>query len=137
MIQAGIGRFGPYIKHEGTYVSLKEDDVLAIGHNRAVELLANAPRKPAPVTIGDHPDDGKPIVLKTGRWGPYVQHGKTRATLPKDKKEETPTLEEAVALIAAKGGAPKKKTRKAAKKTSTKKTGAKKAPKDPAPADAG
>ena len=126
MIQAGIGRFGPYIKHEGTYVSLKEDDVLAIGHNRAVELLANAPRKPAPVTIGDHPDDGKPIILKTGRWGPYVQHGKTRATLPKDKKEETPTLEEAVALIAAKGGAPKKKTRKAARKSSAKKTGARK-----------
>jgi len=137
MIQAGIGRFGPYIKHEGTYVSLKEDDVLAIGHNRAVEILANAPRKPAPVTIGDHPDDGKPIVLKTGRWGPYVQHGKTRATLPKDKKEETPTLEEAVALIAAKGGARKKKTRKAAQKTGTKKTSAKKAPKDRAPADAG
>lgn len=58
-------------------------------------------------------------VLRTGRWGPYVQHGQTRATLPKDKKGETPTLEEAVALITAKAGkkAPKKTRKKAAPKS--------------------
>ncbi len=118
MIQAGLGRFGPYIRLEGTYVSLKDDDVLAIGLNRAVVLLADAPRKAAPKTVGDHPDDGKPITLRVGRYGPYVQHGRTRASLPKDKAEEMPSIEEAVVLLAAKAkgkkAAPKKKA--AAKK---------------------
>jgi len=125
MIQAGIGRFGPYIKHEGTYVSLKEDDVLTIGHNRAVELLANAPRRPKPVELGNHPGDNKPITLRVGRWGPFVQHGTIKATLPKDKKDQTPTLEEAIAMVDAKAAASGKKPAKkkaAAKKTTKKKT---------------
>ena len=99
MITAAIGRFGPYIKMGGTYVSLKEDSVLEIGLNRAIDLLADAPRRPAPVDIGKHPDDGKPITLKTGRYGPFVQHGSTKATLPKDEKDKIPSLELAIELI--------------------------------------
>ena len=108
MITAAIGRFGPYIKMGGTYVSLKEDSVLEIGLNRAIDLLADAPRRPAPVDIGKHPDDGKPITLKTGRYGPFVQHGSTKATLPKDEKDKIPSLELAIELIRKKSS--KKKT---------------------------
>ena len=103
MITAAIGRFGPYIKLGGTYVSLKgEDDVLSIGLNRAVHLLANAPRKDPPREIGKHPKDKKPITQRQGRWGPYVQHGRLMATLPKDIDKDSVTLEQAITLLEAK-----------------------------------
>ena len=124
MITAAIGRFGPYIKMGGTYVSLKEDSVLEIGLNRAIDLLADAPRRPAPVDIGKHPDDGKPITLKTGRYGPFVQHGGTKATLPKDEKDKTPSLELAIELIRKKSS--KKKTSSKKKSLSKKRTISKK-----------
>jgi len=112
---AGIGRFGPYIKHGEQFISLKgDDDVLTIGMNRAVEVVANAPRKEPPVELGDHPDDKKPVRLKTGRWGPYVQHGKLMATLPKGTDKKDVTLEFAVATLKAK--ADKETARKAAPK---------------------
>jgi len=102
-IMAGLGRFGPYLQHAGSYVSLKgEDDVLTIGLNRAVALIADAPRKTPAKTLGDHPKDGKPITLKSGRFGPYVQHGSLMATLPKGVDGETLTLEKAVEILAAK-----------------------------------
>ena len=105
MITAAIGRFGPYIKLGGTYLSLKgEDDVLTIGLNRAVHLLADAPRKDPPREIGLHPKDKKPITQREGRWGPYVQHGRLMATLPKGTGKDAVTLEEAVALLNAKAG---------------------------------
>jgi DNA topoisomerase-1 len=113
MIQAGIGRFGPYIKCEGTYVSLKDDDVLAIGLNRAISLLADAPRKPKAKEVGKHPDDGKPITLRQGRYGYYVQHGSTRATLPKGTDKDELTLDGAVELIRAKEAASGKTPKKA------------------------
>jgi DNA topoisomerase I len=113
MIVAGIGRFGPYLKHGSTYKSLaKDDDVLTIGLNRAVALLAeakgpgrrgSAPGKP----LGDHPDDGKPVTLHEGRYGPYVRHGKVNATLPKSLAPEQVTLADALPLLEAraeKGG---------------------------------
>tara|TARA_Y100001934_G_scaffold21017_1_gene23871 strand:- start:2151 stop:3566 length:1416 start_codon:yes stop_codon:yes gene_type:complete len=124
MITAAIGRFGPYIKMGGTYVSLKEDSVLEIGLNRAIDLLADAPRRPAPVDIGKHPDDGKPITLKTGRYGPFVQHGSTKATLPKDEKDKIPSLELAIELIRKKSS--KKKTASKKKSLSKKRTASKK-----------
>ncbi len=124
MITAAIGRFGPYIKMGGTYVSLKEDSVLEIGLNRAIDLLADAPRRPAPVDIGKHPDDGKPITLKTGRYGPFVQHGSTKATLPKDDKDKIPSLELAIELIRKKSS--KKKTTSKKKSLSKKSTVSKK-----------
>ena len=116
-ITAAIGRFGPYIKLGGTYVSLKgDDDVLTIGLNRAVHLLADAPRKDPPRELGKHPKDKKPVTQREGRWGPYVQHGRLMATLPKGTDKDAVTLEEAVALLDA----------KAAKKGGGKKGGAKK-----------
>ena len=130
MITAAIGRFGPYIKMGGTYVSLKEDHVLEVGLNRAVDLMADAPRRPAPEELGVHPGDKKPITLREGRFGPYVQHGTVRATLPKDKRDEKPSLELAIELVDAKASKKKTATKKKAtakKKTTTKKkTSAKK-----------
>jgi len=129
-ITAAIGRFGPYIKLGGTYVSLKgDDDVLTIGLNRAVVLMANAPKKPEPVNLGDHPKSGKPITVRQGRWGPYVQAGTIRANVPKGTKMEEVTLEMAVIALDAKGAGKDKAAKKKApakKKTTTRKTGAKK-----------
>ena len=105
--------------------------MLEIGLNRAVALIVEKQEKVkakgAPGTeLGMHPSDEKPITLNDGRYGPYVKHGRTNATLPKDKDPKSLTLEEAIALIDAKSGkkAPAKKA--AAKKTPAKKTAAKK-----------
>ena len=139
-IQAGIGRYGPYIRHGGTYVSLAgEDDVLTIGLNRAVALLADAKAKPGRGAgtlreLGQHPGDGKPVTVRSGRYGPYVKHLKTNATLPKGVEPEQVTLEEAVALLAAKaakGGTAKGrtgKTKRPGKGASRGKAGAAKKP---------
>jgi len=97
-IQAGIGRFGPYVRMGAVYGSLdRDDDVLAIGINRAVDLLA---KKLASVrTIGPHPSDQEPVSVRKGRFGPYVQHGKTVANLPRGVMMDDVTLDEAVALL--------------------------------------
>ena len=101
-IQAGIGRFGPYVRMGAVYGSLdRDDDVLAIGLNRAVDLLA---KKLASVrNVGEHPKDKQPITVRKGRFGPYVQHDKTVANLPRGVAMEDITLDEAVALLAEKG----------------------------------
>jgi DNA topoisomerase-1 len=125
-ITAAIGRFGPYIKMGGTYVSLKgEDDVLTVGLNRAVHLLAEAPRKDPPKELGKHPKDGKPVTQSIGRWGPFVRHGKLMATLPKGTDKDAVTLEDAVALLdakAAKGGKGAKGAGKGGKTTKARRT---------------
>ncbi len=148
-VLAGLGRFGPYVKHHTTYRSIPPDeDVTAIGLNRAVTLIAEAParRGGAGKEIGGHPQDGKPVTLHSGRYGPYVKHGKIIASLPKGMDPEGLTLDQAVALLAAraeKSGAKsptrKKATKKkAAKKKPAKKKAAKKKPaKRRAPAQAG
>jgi DNA topoisomerase I, bacterial len=104
MISAGLGRFGPYLKMGDVYVSLKgDDDVLSIGLNRAVDLIAKAASgKRAGKMLGDHPEDGKPVRLRPGRYGAYVEHGSTRATLPSSVDEQALTLETAIELLAAK-----------------------------------
>ena len=126
-IVAGLGRYGPYIKHGSTYCSLKEgDDVLTIGLNRAVTLLAEAPargRKSSGKPIGDHPEDGKPVTLHQGRYGPYVKHNKLNATITGDITPDEITLDQAVALLAAQA---EKKGRKTPKKTAAKKKTAQK-----------
>jgi len=106
MITAGIGRFGPYLKHGSVFKSLpKDDDILSIGLNRAVSLLAEAkgggrrgaaPGKP----LGDHPTEGGQVTLHEGRYGPYVKHGKVNATLPKSLAPDQVTLDRAVTLLA-------------------------------------
>ncbi|MFZ5802359.1 MAG: type I DNA topoisomerase [Candidatus Omnitrophota bacterium] len=102
-VTASIGRFGPYVSHEGKYKSLpKGVDVLSIGLEEALELLAQVKAKAEakPLReIGPHPKDGKPVAVFEGIYGPYVKHGKVNATLPKDQSHEHVTLEEAVALI--------------------------------------
>jgi DNA topoisomerase-1 len=107
-VKAGIGRYGPYVVHEGEFRSLeKRDDVLAVGMQRALELLAQPKRSrsrsaPKPVRdLGPHPDDQEPIQILDGRYGPYVKHGKTNASLPKGLAPEEVTPERAVELLAA------------------------------------
>ena len=128
MILAGVGRFGPYLKVGDRYVKLgPDDDVLSLGLNRAVTIIAEAPAqrgasKTAGKKIGDHPDDGKPIELRDGRYGPYVKHGKINASLPSDMEPESLSLELAVELIAARAEkvGVKTKAKKAKAKSKTK-----------------
>ncbi|MGU3494242.1 type I DNA topoisomerase [Xanthobacteraceae bacterium A53D] len=128
-ILAGIGRFGPYIQHGKVYANLEAgDDVLSVGLNRAVVLLAEKLAKgrggrggtPAGRNLGDHPTEGGAITVRPGRFGPYVNHGKINATLPKAQDPDQLTLEQAVALIEAKAaaGGGRKPARKTAAKSS-------------------
>jgi DNA topoisomerase I len=143
-ITAGIGRFGPFVRHEKTYASLEAgDEVFDVGLNRAVTLIAEKiakgpsgrrfgadPGKP----LGDHPTLGA-VAMKNGRYGAYVTAGGVNATIPSDKDKDTITLAEAIALIderAAKGGG-KVKGKKA---KSVKTRPAKPAAAKPAPSEA-
>jgi DNA topoisomerase-1 len=149
MIYAGLGRFGPYLKHGKVYRNIAQDELLTIGLNRAVALLAEARPsrgrgKPEPLReLGPHPETGEPVQVFNGRYGPYVAHRKVYATLPKDTKPEELTLEAALQLLserAAKASPKRASKRKAGSKTavaepaakSTKKTAAKASPKTPA-----
>ena len=143
MVQAGLGRFGPYVvwdkgKGEKDYRSLKgEDDVLAVGLSRAMELLAMPKRgrggRTALKDLGKPEGSEETIQVYDGPYGLYVKQGKVNASLPEGKGADDVTLEEAVELLAAKAAA-KKGTRKAgaakatAKKPAAKKPAAKKPP---------
>lgn len=131
VVNAGIGRYGPYVQHAGKYKSLgKDDDVLTIGLDRAVELLKQAKTRSAPTPLkelGQHPETEDTLAIFEGRYGPYVKCGKINATIPKDHDPQTLTLEEAITLVnekAEKSGKPLKK--KAAKKKAKKKAAKKK-----------
>ena len=120
-ITAGIGRFGPYIKHGSVFKSLTaEDDVLTIGVNRAVVLLAEPAaerghRAPQPLReLGTHPDGGV-VALFQGRYGPYVSHNGVIASLPREANPETFALEQAIPLIEARREKSPRRQRKAAK----------------------
>jgi len=109
MISAGIGRFGPYIKMGSQYKSLAaDDDVLNVGLNRAVVLLAEPGKgrfgkgaTPGKL-LGEHPEDSKPVTLNNGRFGPYIKWGKVMATVTKSYDPESVTLKDALEIIAAK-----------------------------------
>jgi DNA topoisomerase-1 len=116
-INAGLGRYGPFVEHDRKYANLESvEDVFTIGPNRAITVLAEKQAKggrngrSAPAALkelGEHPELGGPITVRDGRYGPYVNHGKVNATLPKSVKPEDVTLDQAVELIAekaAKGG---------------------------------
>ena len=134
-VTAGIGRYGPYVRKANTYKSIPADeDVLTIGLNRAVDLLAQAKGGGAAAlkTLGDHPSDSKPVTLHEGRYGPYVKHGRLNASLPKDLGIDEIDLAGAVELLVKqaekKGGGKKAPAKKAAaKKAPSGKTSAKKA----------
>ena len=124
-ILAGFGRYGPYVQHDGKYASLSApEEVFEIGINRAVSLLAEkaANRRPRASSVvkelGEHPEGGGKVQVRSGRYGPYVKHGKVNATLPKDRDPEQVSLQEAVELIAGKSakGPAKKAPRKSARK---------------------
>jgi DNA topoisomerase-1 len=138
-VQAGVGRFGPFVVSDGVYANLRgEDDVLTIELDRALELLAQkvagggrgrTAAKSVIKDLGEHPEGG-PIQVLSGRYGPYVSHGKVNYTVPKEIKPEDVTLEQAVAWIAEKAakGSPKgSKATRAPKKASTNGTGETKA----------
>ena len=114
-ILAGIGRYGPWVRHGETYAAIPGDeDVLAVGINRAVALIADKEirrsRARGPNTVlrelGRHPRDGAPVRLKTGHYGAFVAHRRRYASVPKDLAPEDATLEAAVALLDG-GGAGK------------------------------
>jgi DNA topoisomerase-1 len=146
-ITAGIGRFGPFVKHDKTYASLEAgDEVFDIGLNRAVTLIAEKVAKGPSrgrfgadpgKQLGDHPSLGA-VAVKSGRYGAYVTAGGVNATIPSDKDKDTITLAEAIALLderAAKGGKGKaKKTAKQAAKAPKTETKADKAEADTAAA---
>ena len=156
VILAGIGRYGPYVQHSGTYANLESaEEVFEVGLNRAVTVLAEKragggrgrgrTEAAALKDLGVHPETGKPVKVLSGRFGPYIKHGDTNANVPKGSEPGDLTLEEAVRLLAereAKGGGKKKAPAKAkvkaekaapvkkvaAKKPAAKKPAAKKAP---------
>ena len=119
-IVAGIGRFGPYIKHETTFKSLApDDDVLTIGLNRAVVLLAEpaGQRRSGPRLLrelGEHPDGGT-VAVYAGRYGPYVSHDGVLASLPRTADPATFSLDQAVPLLAVQRQKGKGRQRKSGK----------------------
>lgn len=130
-ILAGLGRFGPYLLHDGAYTKLKDAmEALEIGINHAVQKIAEAdarrkgPRQRAQLTVlrevGKHPDDDEPIQVIDGRYGPYLKHGATNAPLPKGVETDAVTMQQAIEAIAARakkgGGKGKKKAAPKAKK---------------------
>lgn len=136
MISSGLGRYGPFVLHDGTYANVDSiEDVFSIGLNRAVSVLADKQTKgggrarggtPAALkTLGDHPDGGS-ITVRDGKYGPYVNWGKVNATLPKGKDAEAVSLEEALVLIAEKAGKSGGAKGKAKAKASSTKTAAEK-----------
>ena len=120
-IIAGVGRFGPYVKHGKTYANLdSSEDVLTVGLNRAVSLIAEKKANPGRgrrfgadpgKQLGEHPNKGGPITIKNGRYGPYVSHAGINATLPADMTPDTVTLQQAIGVLEARaakmGNAPK------------------------------
>jgi len=150
-IEAGLGRFGPFVRMGAIYGSLDaDDDVLAVGLNRAVDVLAK--KLDSVRSLGPHPKDGEPVTVRKGRFGPYAQHGHRVANLPREAAMADVTLQQMVALLDERGkvlvkpGQKKKATarkaangvvpdtaakpptvRKPAKKAAPRKTGAKKA----------
>ena len=119
-ISAGIGRYGPYLKYDINFISLPADEtVINIGLNHAVVLIAENSEKLGKV-LGDHPDGGGKIFVKSGRFGSYVEHNKLRATLPKDISIEEINLDKAIELLIAKAARPKRSSKKTNKSKNTK-----------------
>ncbi len=140
MIWATIGRYGPYLKHNvdtgrgGATAPLPEvEDVFTIGMNRAVEILAQKAASrggrgaatPPLKELGEHPENGGPVNIMSGKYGPYVKWEKVNATLPKQVEPDAVTMDMAVQLIADRAA---KTGKKPARKTAAKKTTAKKKP---------
>ncbi|MPZ19373.1 MAG: type I DNA topoisomerase [Luteitalea sp.] len=125
LIVAGWGRFGPYVKHGSDFRSLDPgDDVFAIDLAHALELFEREKRgrrrqaaKTVLREVGSHPESGATIQMLAGRYGPYVSDGAVNASLPKGADPQTTTLDEAVALLAARAASGPSRTRMARRTT--------------------
>ncbi|MBN2732785.1 MAG: DNA topoisomerase I, partial [Balneolaceae bacterium] len=107
-VRAGVGRYGPFVVHDGTFASLhKSDNVLNVTLDRGLELLAkkkSRPRKSKAIKeLGDHPETGNKVRVMNGRYGPYIKHGKKNISLPDSAEPEKVTMDDAVKLIEEKG----------------------------------
>jgi DNA topoisomerase I len=137
-IVANVGRFGPYVQHGKTFASLgKQDDVLTITLERALSLIAMKEGKSKALrVVGKHPETGKDIEVLDGKYGPYVKHQKTNASLQKGQTPEAITLLEALTLLNEREAAKPSKKPKAeskkqkAKSAKPKSAGPKATPKD-------
>ncbi|MGI4955141.1 MAG: topoisomerase C-terminal repeat-containing protein, partial [Janthinobacterium lividum] len=106
-IEAGLGRFGPFVRMGSIYASLDPDDnVLVVGLNRAVDVLAK--KLDSVRSMGPHPKNGEPVTVRKGRFGPYAQHGQRVANLPREAAMADVTLDQMVALLDEKGKVPAK-----------------------------
>ncbi len=110
-VKAGIGRFGPYVVHDGTFQSLgKDDDILEVGLDRALELLKQKKQKQKGKTssvikdMGEHPENGEKIQIMTGRYGPYIKYGKKNISIPKNRDAESLDMGAVLDLIKQKIG---------------------------------
>jgi DNA topoisomerase-1 len=116
-VQANVGRFGPYVVHEGDFRSIpKGEDVYTIGLERALEILAQpkAGKRTAAEPLrelGPHPVDGEPVVIMEGRYGPYAKHGSTNASLPKGVEVDEVLMEQVVELLKERAATAKKPAR--------------------------
>lgn len=126
VVKAGLGRFGPYIAHDGKFASLKEPhNVLDVTLEEAIEILTAAPTGRGRATkkslrdLGEHPEDGKPVRIMTGRYGPYINHNRLNVSIPNKIDPQIMTLEEAIELLEKK--AKKKKAKPVRKKRAKKK----------------
>ncbi len=139
-IVANNGRFGPYLLHDGKYANLgPEDDILTIGMNRAVTVIAEALEKkknggrggaPEPLKeLGAHPETNEKVVILKGRYGPYIKYAGKNITLPKEMEPKEVTLEQVLPLLPAAGAKSGGKKKAAAKKAPAKKAAAKPAAK--------
>ena len=122
-IVANLGRFGPYVAHNGTYANIESiEEVFNVGGNRAIELITakregraggrkfGQAAREVLKALGEHPAGGGKIEVLNGRYGPYINWGKVNANVPKGAKPEDVTLEQAVALLAEREAmAPSKK----------------------------
>ena len=137
-IITALGRFGPYLKHNTTYVSIKDpEEMFTLGMNEAVSRIADKVANPGRSRggkvvkdLGKHPKTEKPVQVMEGRYGPYVKYEKVNATIPKGTEPKDVTMEMALEYIAAKEAKKPTKKKKAAKKKPAvkKKTAAKKKP---------
>ncbi len=134
-VEAGLGRYGPFVKHGRIYANLADiEEVFEVGMNRAVELIAakaagrgGRGAAAAPIKeLGEHPKEGGPVNVMAGRYGPYVKWEKVNATLPKGTEPESVTMDMAVELITEKQAKSPAKRKAAAKKPAAKKAAPKK-----------
>ncbi len=139
-IKKGLGRFGPYVVHDGDFRSIpKTDDLFAVDFKRALELFAQPKkmrgRSQALKEFGAHPTTGENIQVLSGKYGPYIKYGKKNISLPEDAKVEEFELKDALSLIEDKMGKEEAPTEKPAKKAkASAKTKAPKADTKPAKA---